>query len=178
MPHCKFLNTDVALSSDDQAPRTYSRRSCIDAALSILEIRTIFDDETGPDGQLYTMRWRASSFLKHEFLTATMLLSFLARQRQKGPIPLPEGYSLDRIMDALRQAHGIWVKSKNSPLEAKTVAAALQIVLGQQLDYPYRDIRRPDTNNDINLGLAMMMDPNFAWQWQTWFETELPQDSV
>ncbi|KAJ5324286.1 transcriptional regulator family: Fungal Specific TF [Penicillium atrosanguineum] len=78
MLHCKYLSPNQATSSDGHTSYIHSRSSCIEAALGILGIQRILDEETGPDGQLCMIRWRASSFMKHEFLTATMLLCFLA----------------------------------------------------------------------------------------------------
>ncbi|KAJ5185860.1 transcriptional regulator family: Fungal Specific TF [Penicillium cf. griseofulvum] len=128
MLHCKYLNPDPATFSDGQTPYSYSRSSCIKSALGILEIQQICDEETNPDGQLYMMRWRASSFMTHEFLTATMLLCFLARQ----PDALTDGHNLDQIIAALTRAHSIWTRSKNSSVEAKTAADTLNIVLARQ----------------------------------------------
>ncbi|KAJ5827591.1 transcriptional regulator family: Fungal Specific TF [Penicillium robsamsonii] len=128
MLHCKYLSRDPATVSESHTSYSYSRTSCIKAALGILEIQHICDEETGPDGQLYTIRWRASSFMKHEFLTATMLLCFLARQ----PDALTEGHNLDQIIAALARAHSIWMRSRNASAEAKTAADTLSIVLARQ----------------------------------------------
>jgi hypothetical protein len=128
MLHCKYLNPDLTTFSEDHTSYSYSRSSCIKAALGILEIQHICDEETSPDGQLYTMRWRDSSIMKHEFLTATMLLCFLARQ----PDALTDGHNLDQIIAALTRAHGIWMRLRNLSMEAKTAADTLSIVLAQQ----------------------------------------------
>ncbi|KAJ5951278.1 transcriptional regulator family: Fungal Specific TF [Penicillium vulpinum] len=132
MLHCKYLSPDLASYSDGQTSYSYSRTSCIEAALGILEIQGICDEETSPDGQLYMIRWRASSFMKHEFLTATMLLCFLARQRHSSSDTLTDGHNLDQIMGALTRAHGIWMRSRNSSAEAKTAADTLGIILAQR----------------------------------------------
>ncbi|OQE37704.1 hypothetical protein PENCOP_c009G07388 [Penicillium coprophilum] len=210
MLHCKYISPVLATFPDGRTSYSYSRSSCIKAALGILEIQDICDEETIPDGQLYTMRWRASSFMKHEFLTATMLLCFLTRQ----PDALTDGHNLDQIIAALTKAQGIWTRSKNSSVEAKTAADTLSIVLAQQSGDSVMDAEGQALNNDFPLNLAlsmpfpteglngasleenfhhgfpfigssqmfpgsaMMMDPNFAWQWQKYFEAELPQDTA
>ncbi|KAJ5200876.1 transcriptional regulator family: Fungal Specific TF [Penicillium cf. viridicatum] len=147
MLHCKYLNPDPATFSEGHTSYSYSRSSSIKAALGILEIQHICDEETSPDGQLYTMRWRASSFMKHEFLTATMLLCFLARQ----PDALTDGRNLDQIIAALTRAHGIWMRSKNSSMEAKTAADTLSIVLAQQSDDSNLGAEGQAMNNDFAL---------------------------
>ncbi|KAE8167967.1 hypothetical protein BDV40DRAFT_130824 [Aspergillus tamarii] len=149
MLHCKYLNPDLVQSLDRRALYSYSRSSCIEAALGILEIQRIFDEETNPDGQLYTMRWRESSFMKHEFLTATMLLCFLARQRQDSSVPPTEACSWDQIMEALTLAHKIWTRSSSSSMEAKTAADTLNIVLVTLSGNSKVDPERPAMNNDI-----------------------------
>ncbi|KAJ5939034.1 transcriptional regulator family: Fungal Specific TF [Penicillium verhagenii] len=132
MLHCKYLSPNLAPSSDGQTSYSYSHSSCIEAALGILEIQQILDEETNPDGQLYMMRWRASSFMTHEFLTATMLLCFLTRQRNGGLEVLTKGQTLDQIMAALTTAQGIWARSRNSSVEAKTAADILSIILKKE----------------------------------------------
>jgi Fungal specific transcription factor domain len=152
MLHCKYLSPEVAASADGQKSCSYSRRSCIEAALGILEIQRISDEETSPDGQLYMMRWRASSFMKHEFLTATMLLCFVARQRHGGTDA--DGHNLDQIMKALTRAHGIWIKSRNSSVEAKTAADTLGIILSKESANSSMSTDDQALNNDFALNLG------------------------
>ncbi|EKV12775.1 Fungal specific transcription factor, putative [Penicillium digitatum] len=132
MLHYKNLTPSLVATSDNQTSYSYSRSSCIKAALGILEIQRILDEETIPDGQLYMMRWPTSSFMKHEFLTATMMLCFLTRQRYGNPAVLADGHNLDQIMAALTRAHGIWSRSGNSSVEAKTAADTLGNVLAKK----------------------------------------------
>ncbi|KAB8075246.1 hypothetical protein BDV29DRAFT_155858 [Aspergillus leporis] len=153
MLHCKYLNPDPATFSEGHTSYSYSRSSCIKAALGILEIQHICDEETSPDGQLYTMRWRASSFMKHEFLTATMLLCFLARQ----PDALTDGHNLIQIIAALTRAHGIWMRSRDSSMEAKTAADTLSIVLAQQSGDYNVGAEGQAMNNDFALNSALPM---------------------
>ncbi|KAJ6186416.1 transcriptional regulator family: Fungal Specific TF [Penicillium mononematosum] len=158
MLHCRYLNPDPATFSESHISYTYSRSSCIKAALGILEIQHICDEETSPDGRLYSMRWRASSFMKHEFLTATMLLCFLARQ----PDALSDGHNLDQIIAALTRAHGIWMRSRNSSMEAKTAADTLSIVLAQRSGDSNVSAEGQTMNNDFNLNSgqsAVLLSP-------------------
>ncbi|KAE8383149.1 hypothetical protein BDV26DRAFT_287935 [Aspergillus bertholletiae] len=157
MLHCKYLNPDPDPSSDKRTLYSYSRSSCIEAALGILEIQRIFDEETSPDGQLYTMRWRESSVMKHEFLTATMLLCFLARQKQDDSVPPTEAYTWDQIMEALALAHKIWSRSSSSSVEAKTAADTINIVLVTLSGNTKLDSKRPAMNSDITIESAQTM---------------------
>lgn len=151
MLHCKYLSPDLAASSDCQTSYSYSRSSCIEAALGILEIQRILDEETSPDGQLYMIRWRASSFMKHEFLTATMLLCFLTRQRHSIPDSITDSHNLDQIMAALTRSHGIWIRSRNLSVEAKTAADTLSIVLAKKPDGSNISPEDQAMNNDFAL---------------------------
>ncbi|KAF9249023.1 transcriptional regulator family: Fungal Specific TF [Penicillium roqueforti] len=155
MLHCKYLTPDPSASSNDPVSYSYSRTSCIEAALGILEIQRILDEETNPDGQLYMMRWRASSFIKHEFLTATMLLCFLARQSNGSPNALTDGHDLNQIMAALTSAHGIWIRSRNSSVEAKTAADTLSIVLGIHSGDSNMGAEGQAMNNNFSLNSAL-----------------------
>ncbi|CAG8885944.1 unnamed protein product [Penicillium egyptiacum] len=157
MLHCKYVNQDPAASSDGRTSDSYSRSSCIEAALGILEIQRILDDETSLDGQLYMMRWRASSFMKHEFLTATMLLCFLARQRHSSSYALTDGHDLDQIIAALTRAHDIWTRSRDSSVEAKTAADTLSIVLAKQSSSSDAGTEGQATNNDFALNLGQLV---------------------
>ncbi|OKL61512.1 hypothetical protein UA08_03101 [Talaromyces atroroseus] len=155
MLHCRYLSMESTVSANGQTCSSYSRSSCIEAALGILEIERILDEQTSPDGQLYMMRWRASSFMKHEFLTATMLLCFIARQRRSSPDV--DDHHLDRIMAALTRAHGIWIRSRNTSVEAKTAPDALSIVLAKQSGDSNMSTECLAISNDFTLNSALPM---------------------
>lgn len=163
MLHCKYLSPSLPAPSDSETSYTYSQNACVDAALGILEIQRILDEETCPDGQLYMMRWRASSFMKHEFLTATMLLCYLARQRSgsQGMLTNNQLETMDRIMAALTTAYAIWEKSKNSSVEAKKAADTLKIVLDKELVDPMIDADGHAIDNDFtrNSGQLVTLKP-------------------
>lgn len=102
----------------------YSRKSCLDAALGTLQIQHILDEETCPGGQLHMMRWRISSIMNHQFLTATMILCML----------LQRGQTLQRdeeIKTALRKTRSIWLRGSASSLEAQKGADAVTMVLAK-----------------------------------------------
>ncbi|KAK4084727.1 transcriptional regulator family: Fungal Specific TF [Purpureocillium lilacinum] len=73
MLHRRFLHAQSPSSERDAF--AYSRKACLDASLETLQIQHILDEETRPGGQLHSMRWRLSSIMNHQFLTATMILA-------------------------------------------------------------------------------------------------------
>ncbi|KAH6845798.1 hypothetical protein B0I37DRAFT_392784 [Chaetomium sp. MPI-CAGE-AT-0009] len=122
MLHRRFLYLESP--SPDKDIFAYSRTTCLDASLGALQIQNILDEETGPGGQLYTMRWRVSSIMNHTFLTATMVLCSM----------LHRGRTLqreDEILRALRRTRTIWMRASSGSQEAKKAAETVSIVLAR-----------------------------------------------
>ncbi|KAK3299647.1 uncharacterized protein B0H64DRAFT_389201 [Chaetomium fimeti] len=122
MLHRRFLYLDSP--SPDEDIFAYSRTACLDASIGALQIQHILDEETGPGGQLYTMRWRVSSIMNHTFLTATMVLCSM----------LHRGRTLqreDEILRALRRTRTIWMRASSGSREAKKAAETVSIVLAR-----------------------------------------------
>ncbi|KAI0146987.1 fungal-specific transcription factor domain-containing protein [Xylariaceae sp. FL1272] len=105
MLHRKFLyaRTSVELSED----YAYSGNACLEASLNLLQIQHILDEETLPGGQLDTLRWRMTSIMNHQFLTATMILCSLIYYGKTQ-------YRSDDILSALRTARNIWMRRSGS----------------------------------------------------------------
>ncbi|KAL2818950.1 fungal-specific transcription factor domain-containing protein [Aspergillus granulosus] len=121
MLHRRFVYMRDSSSEDVYK---YSRRACVDASLGSLEIQHVLDDETRPGGQLHTMRWRVTSIMVHQFLTATMLLCSL----------LLHGQSIERedeIRAGLQRARAIWIRRSSISKEAKKAAEAVSLVLAR-----------------------------------------------
>lgn len=120
MLHRRFLY----LEPPEQNSYAYSRKVCLDAALSLLDIQFIMDEETCPAGQLHMMRWRLSSILNHQFLTATMILcSLLYRQITLGRD--------EDIIAALRRSRTIWMRNSRRSQEARQAADTTSAVLAR-----------------------------------------------
>ena len=125
MLHRRFVLAESI--SADEDPYSYSRKACLDASLGMLHIQHILDEETCAGGQLHMMRWRVSSIIKHQFLTATMILCSL----------LHRGQTLDRkeeIMTTLRSTRAIWMRSSSISREAKKAAETISFVLARAGD--------------------------------------------
>jgi hypothetical protein len=68
-------------SAEDSAK---SNKIRIKAALAILEHQRKLTEETQPGGLMFSIRWKVSSSLNHEFLQATMMLCFALSRSSDG----------------------------------------------------------------------------------------------
>lgn len=87
MLHRRFLYTDSPSHSggkeeeeEEEDPYAYPRTACVDASLRTLELQHVLDEATRPGGQLHALRWRVTSSMNHQFLTATMVLCSLVHR--------------------------------------------------------------------------------------------------
>ncbi|KAL4941839.1 hypothetical protein BDV06DRAFT_173420 [Aspergillus oleicola] len=111
-------------SPQNQIDSSYSQRACLDASIGSLEIQHILDEETRPGGQLCTMRWRVTSIMNHQFLTATMFLCSL----------LYPGRAVERedeTRTALLKARTIWIRRSSFSKEAQRAADTVSLVLSR-----------------------------------------------
>ena len=130
--HRKYL---VAAHSNNLY--SYSRQSCIDAALQMLQLQSTLNQETHPGGRLYHDKWKVSSLVNHDFLLATTILCLdLDHDMAMQPSiqrndSTKENYKRDAIIQALHVSYKIWLQSSRSSREARKAAEALRIVLGK-----------------------------------------------
>lgn len=157
MLHRKYLNIHAGSSSNEEISYAYSRKSCLEAALGVLEIQRIFDVETAPTGNLHLLRWKLSSFVKHECLTATMVLCFLAQHGFEQFSQCPD-FSTEKVVSALRESHAIWNRLSQSSKEARTASHAINVVLRRLGD---TDLS-PSTNNEF--ALAQADQETISWE--------------
>lgn len=118
-----------------QSKYIYSRQSCRDAALQILQHQSTLHQETQPGGQLFRDRWKVSSLVNHDFLlAATILCLDLDRDIAARSSSQINGRAVDKgrgdgVIHALCESYKIWLRSSKSSREAQKAAEALQIVL-------------------------------------------------
>ncbi len=125
MLHRRFLLRESTSADEDSF--SYSRKACLDASLGMLHIQHIFDEETCPGGQLQTMRWRVSSIINHQFLTATMILCSLLYRSQTL-------HRKEEIMTTLCSTRAIWMRNSSISREAKKAAETVSFVLARAGD--------------------------------------------
>lgn len=151
--HRKYL----VLARDDSR-YSYSRSSCIEGALKILEIYSMLDAETQPGGRLPEYKWRGWSIVRQEFLLATTILCLEIDHETRAPTTsLPDQYPLDeetkqRVLKALKDSYPLWVQSSESSRESRRVVQALRIVLGKAQNMQTQPMDFTNTNVDPTAG--------------------------
>lgn len=139
--HRRFLYTSSA--NPDHDSMSYSRKACLDASLGMLNIQHVLDEETCPGGQLYTMRFRVTSIMNHQFLTATMVLCSM----------LHRGKTIQReqeIRAALQLSRSIWIRRSSTSKEATKAAETVSFVLAKAGDGHKPDLAsNQDMSHDV-----------------------------
>ncbi|CAI7617246.1 unnamed protein product [Penicillium crustosum] len=139
--HRRFLYTSPTNPDDD--PMGYSRKVCLDASLGMLNIQHMLDEETCPGGQLHTMRFRVTSIMNHQFLTATMVLCSI----------LYRGKALQReqeIRASLQICRSIWMRKSPTSKEVTKAAETVSFVLAKAGDSGKSNLGfRQDVSRDL-----------------------------
>ncbi len=123
---------------------SYSRTTCIEGALKILECQRILDQETQVGGRLYQDRWKASSVVKHDFLLAITVLCLDFDHDIKGVSTLQfqtetsNFATTQHTIQALQDSYPMWLRSSDSSQEARKAAKALRIVLNKARSLSWR----------------------------------------
>ncbi|KAH9888302.1 fungal-specific transcription factor domain-containing protein [Xylariomycetidae sp. FL2044] len=107
------------------AQYAHSRRTAVESALQILRYHHLYDEESRPSGILYSVRWRQTSMLNHDFLLATSIICFHLQHN----IQSIASEELDEIKTILRKSQLIWIAASSTSADAKKAAEALRIVL-------------------------------------------------
>lgn len=129
------LHRPYLVSAKGDKRYTYSRTACIEAALEILHIQQILDQETQAGGRLYADRGKVTSIMRSDILLATTVLcvdvhhtitqgSFFVSQNAAS-----DSEPSETVIKALHGAYLIWLRSSDSSREAQQAARALKIVL-------------------------------------------------
>ncbi|KAI9694440.1 MAG: hypothetical protein M1822_000056 [Bathelium mastoideum] len=130
--HRKFLGR-----GRDNSRYFYSRRTCIDAAMELLQQQATLQREIGPGGRLRSVKWFVSSLTAHDFLLAAMIvcldLYITAQMIGSGRAMVDmDIYSQERreaMFSALEQSLVIWESMKDQSIEAFKASAMLRVLL-------------------------------------------------
>jgi len=130
--HYRYL-----ISGRSDSTYIYSRQSCIDAAIDILQYQSMLHEETKPGGQLHEVKWKVSSIIQAEFLlAATILCVYLDHEVAASLLPQAPNQEVaeekrDVVERTLRESDSIWSQASDQSREAQKAAAAVRIVLGK-----------------------------------------------
>jgi hypothetical protein len=119
----------------------YSRRTCIDASMELLNHQATLHRESQPGGRLRSVKWYISSLTTHDFLLAAMLvcldLYHQAEAERKGrsanspASPNEEIYYEDRrdeMLKAVEHCITIWDAVREQSMEAYKASVSLRVM--------------------------------------------------
>ncbi|EME88917.1 uncharacterized protein MYCFIDRAFT_10996, partial [Pseudocercospora fijiensis CIRAD86] len=127
----------------ENARYAYSRRTCLDASMELLDHQATLHRESQPGGRLRSVKWYISSMTTHDFLLAAMLVCLdlyhtaecerTGRKSSQAASPLvPELYDEGRreqMMQAVEHCITIWEAVRDQSMEAYKGSVALRIMV-------------------------------------------------
>jgi len=132
-----ILHRTYLISSWTNQRYMYSRTACVEAALQIVQIQQILDQETQVGGRLYDDRGKVSSAMRNDFLLATTILcvdvncAIIKGSAAISQIGTPDREPNEKVMAALRSAHLMWLRSSDLSREARQAAQAIEVMLAK-----------------------------------------------
>jgi hypothetical protein len=142
------LHRKYVLPARTNSSFTYSRTTCLEAALQILQYQQILDQETQPGGRLHQDRWKVSSVIKTDFLFATTILCLDLDHDilEISSLESPDTSAIVVVIQVLTDSRQIWLRSSPSSREAKKAAQVIDAVLGKAQEMTTRSIATPAGN--------------------------------
>ncbi|KAF2690101.1 hypothetical protein K458DRAFT_98772 [Lentithecium fluviatile CBS 122367] len=161
-----------------------SRTACLNAAMKILDLQRLVDEEIQTDGLLYQVRWRVSSAFSNDFLLATSILCYCLQthtEKQERPLASPgdadiEPVELDNIRLVLKTSQSIWSHQCADSKEAQKAVIAIQYVLdnaGARVEPPITDEVFPRSGPTA----AVSYFPDFTSSYDDFLSLELEPGS-
>jgi hypothetical protein len=154
--HRKFF---VTRSSTHAYQYPYSMKTCVEAAMRILQSQIYMHSETGLGRQLYGHRWKTSSLMLHDFLLAAMLVCLYLGHtisRGEGERTHPETdikvkWSKEEMKTTIQGSLDIWEETSSVSKDAKKAASVLKAMLSKigATDTPMAE---PETISDVPQG--------------------------
>lgn len=127
-----------------ESPRyAYSRRTCLDAAMELLDHQATLHRESQPGGRLRSVKWYISSLTTHDFLLSAMLVCLdlyhtaeserKARSTNQPTSPLvADVYDKGRreqMLQAVEHCITIWEAVRDQSMEAYKGSVALRVMV-------------------------------------------------
>ncbi|UZP44489.1 hypothetical protein NXS19_012301 [Fusarium pseudograminearum] len=123
--HRRYLAETVPQREHD-----YSRRQCLEGALSLLNYQHIIWEASKPGHVLSQHAWFVSSLSVHDFLLAAMVIYLVIKNESCSDIG--SDYSAptkDELIDMLKRSHFIWSDVSQNVIEVKKTADTLATML-------------------------------------------------
>ncbi|KAH8680680.1 fungal-specific transcription factor domain-containing protein [Xylariales sp. PMI_506] len=123
------LHRKYITQSNTQSAYQYSRKACIDAAVNIIELQLLFNEETRPSGLLNPLSWLHSSMLQSVFLLGMSVLCYYIHLANTTPQMLLNEEMRSEIVGLLRKTYPIWLRSSTTSRDAKQAFKHLKVLL-------------------------------------------------
>ncbi|KAF2436391.1 hypothetical protein EJ08DRAFT_578598 [Tothia fuscella] len=132
------LHRKFVFPSRDTSRYAYSRRTCVDNAITMLQHQATLHQESRPGGRLNNVQWFISSLTSHDFILAAMIVALdlyhTAEAERTGRRSSADvfDYSQDRrtnMLVAVENSRNIWETYTNTSVEAMKAAGALTAML-------------------------------------------------
>ncbi|OKL64587.1 hypothetical protein UA08_00369 [Talaromyces atroroseus] len=115
---------------------SHSRKTAIDASLTLLSYQALTYYETNPTQRLAGHRWLATSIIRHDYLLAAMLICLDLRQGIEGEThPGSSDITLwgrdrrEEMMTALENSYNVWYACKDISIDAFRASEAVAVLL-------------------------------------------------
>lgn len=129
--HRKYLTS--YLSDDTYA---YSRRTCIESALALLNNQASLHAECRDGGRLSRVKWHHFSLVNHDYLLGAMVVClalYNSKQRRLSDGLSTIGFSNvshhDEMLDTIQRARSIWAEVADQSPDAKRATNILTVIL-------------------------------------------------
>jgi hypothetical protein len=134
------LHRRYLLEPNPRKEHQYSRRACLDAALSLLDYQNTIYQSTLPGGLLRQNGWFITALAIHDFLLAAMVIYVVIQTgRSAAASPVQDNLGeksspppkREELMDLLRRSHRIWSAVAEDTVVAKKAVDILATMLGK-----------------------------------------------
>lgn len=115
---------------------SHSRKTAIDAALTLLNYQALTFYETDPQRRLAGHKWLSTSIIRHDYILAAMLVCLDLRQGIEGQThPASSDITLwgrdrrEEMMAALETSYNVWHACKDVSIDAFRASEAVAVLL-------------------------------------------------
>ncbi|KAI8633059.1 fungal-specific transcription factor domain-containing protein [Xylariaceae sp. FL1651] len=144
----------------------YSRRTCLEAAVALLEYQSIMFEATQPGGILAQNGWFIASLAINDFLLADMVVAITVQQQNESEdspdwmAACTPSVNKDSLLEMLKHSYFIWMKmavTVKDCAKAATVVRTLLRRIQTQLGISSEEFGSPDSSIMTGLGSSNPM---------------------
>jgi hypothetical protein len=172
---CCVLHRRYLAEAIPQREHDYSRRKCLESALSLLNYQSVIWEACKPGHVLSQHGWFVSSLAVHDFLLAAMVIYLVVKNENYSDvgseydwmsqtIPTP---TKDELIGMIKRSHAIWSDVAQDVAEVKktantlaTMLAKLGVPVGQPANVCEQGMSSVGVENDTSSLGAPSVDPS------------------